>query len=121
MADFRCARGPPVECGTASRVVQIQSRLVPPIPTTDEPFRFARLTLDSGEEVLTMMRLILAGLLFLSVGTGLSGCVVRERTVATGPGRCAGGVWIDGHYGRHGRWHPGHWRCPGVVERIEID
>jgi hypothetical protein len=66
-------------------------------------------------------RLILAGLLFLSVGTGLSGCVVRERTVAARPGTCPGGYWIEGHYGPRGRWHPGHWRCPGVVERIEID
>lgn len=67
------------------------------------------------------MRLIVAGLLFLSAATGLSSCVVRERAVATGPGRCPGGVWIEGHHGRSGRWHPGHWRCPGVVERIEID
>jgi len=67
------------------------------------------------------MRLILAGLLFLSAATGLSSCVVRERAVATGPGRCPGGAWIEGHYGPRGRWHPGHWRCPGVVERIEID
>jgi hypothetical protein len=85
-----------------------------------EPFRFARLTLDSREEVPMTMRLILAGLLFLSAATGLSGCVVRERTVAR-PGGCPGGVWVDGHHGPRGRWHPGHWRCPGVVERIEID
>jgi hypothetical protein len=55
------------------------------------------------------------------VGSGLSGCVVRERTVAARPGACPGGVWIEGHYGPRGRWHPAHWRCPGVVERIEID
>jgi hypothetical protein len=66
------------------------------------------------------MRLILAGLLFLSAATGLSSCVVRERTIAR-PGGCPGGVWTEGHYGRRGHWHPGHWRCPGVVERIEID
>ncbi|HEY7374427.1 MAG TPA: hypothetical protein VIF57_19845 [Polyangia bacterium] len=53
-------------------------------------------------------------------GTAASGCVVREQRVATGP-RCRGAVWIDGHHGPRGRWHPGHWRCPGVVERIEID
>jgi hypothetical protein len=67
------------------------------------------------------MRRILAmlTLAFVVAGTA-SGCVVREQHVATGP-RCRGAVWIDGHYGRYGRWHPGHWRCPGVVERIEID
>jgi hypothetical protein len=21
-----------------------------------------------------------------------------------------GAVWVPGHYGRFGRWHPGHWR-----------
>jgi hypothetical protein len=87
---------------------------------TVEPFRFAGFTLDSREEVLMTMRLILAGLLFLSTATGLSSCVVRERTVAR-PGGCPGGVWVEGHHGPRGRWHPGHWRCPGVVERIEID
>ncbi len=55
-----------------------------------------------------------------SLGAGASGCVVRERRVATGP-RCNGGVWVEGHYGHHRRWHPGHWRCPGEVERIELD
>ena len=47
---------------------------------------------------------------------GLSGCVVHEREVVRAPPRCPGGVWIEGHYGPHGYWHPGHWRCPGVVE-----
>lgn len=46
----------------------------------------------------------------------LSGCVVHEREVVRAPPRCSGGVWIEGHYGPHGYWHPGHWRCPGVVE-----
>jgi hypothetical protein len=53
------------------------------------------------------------------VGT-LSACVVREERVER-PGRCEGGVWIEGHHGPAGRWHPGHWRCPGVVERVEIE
>jgi len=70
------------------------------------------------------MRQLIFGLaLALSVaivGTTLSGCVVREQRVAAGPG-CQGGYWIAGHYGPRGRWHPGHWRCPGLVERIEID
>jgi hypothetical protein len=46
----------------------------------------------------------------------LSGCVVHEREVVRAPPRCPGGVWIEGHYGPRGYWHPGHWRCPGVVE-----
>jgi hypothetical protein len=50
----------------------------------------------------------------LLVGT-LSACVVREERVAR-PGPCRGGVWIEGHHGPGGRWHPAHWRCPGVVE-----
>jgi hypothetical protein len=53
-----------------------------------------------------------------------TGCVVRERAYARGPGyghACRGGVFVEGHYGPHGRWHSGHWRCPGVVERIEIE
>jgi hypothetical protein len=50
----------------------------------------------------------------LAVGS-LTSCVVRERTVAR-PGGCPGGVWIEGHEGPGGRWHPGHYRCPGVVE-----
>jgi hypothetical protein len=49
----------------------------------------------------------------------LSGCVVEARPAP--PGRCPGGVWVAGHYGPHGRWHPGHWRCPGVVEVVEVD
>ena len=63
-----------------------------------------------------MVRRILSfGLLAaLAIGS-LTSCIVRERTVA-GPGRCPGGVWMEGHYGPAGRWHPGHWRCPGVVE-----
>ena len=47
---------------------------------------------------------------------GLSGCVVHEREVVRAPPRCPGGVWVEGHYGPRGAWHPGHWRCPGVVE-----
>jgi hypothetical protein len=50
----------------------------------------------------------------------LGGCVVAARP-AYGPPACAGGVWIVGHYGPRGVWHPGHWRCPGVVERVEVE
>jgi hypothetical protein len=63
------------------------------------------------------------GLVTALSAVGSSGCVVRERRYANYPpaGGCRGGYWIEGHYGPRGRWHPGHWRCPGVVERIEID
>ena len=68
-----------------------------------------------------MKRLITALGLAAVLGTSLSACVVREQRVATGP-RCRGGYWVEGHYGRHsGRWIQGHWRCPGEVERIEIE
>jgi hypothetical protein len=50
----------------------------------------------------------------------LLGCVVEERPVRH-PRPCAGGVWVAGHYGPRGHWHPGHWRCPGVVEVVEVD
>jgi hypothetical protein len=66
-----------------------------------------------------MRRLSWLGALAMLAAT-LSACVVRERTVAR-PGYCAGGVWIGPHYGRYGGYHRGHWRCPGVVERVEID
>ena len=68
-----------------------------------------------------MMRLRrVMAILFL--GMTVSGCVVRERRVVTArPGGCPGGVWIEGHRGPRGGWHHGHWRCPGMVERIEID
>jgi hypothetical protein len=68
-----------------------------------------------------LKRLLLAGVMLVSSAGAISGCVVRERTVASRPGRCPGGYWVEGHHGPRGRWHPGHWRCPGVVERIEID
>jgi hypothetical protein len=62
-------------------------------------------------------------LLAVTTAWALTGCIVRERVVAERPvgGGCPGGYYIEGHRGPHGRWHPGHWRCPGVVERIEID
>ena len=46
----------------------------------------------------------------------LSACVVHERELVRAPPPCRGGVWVEGHYGPHGGWHPAHWRCPGVVE-----
>jgi hypothetical protein len=48
----------------------------------------------------------------------LSGCVV-ESNVRRAP--CPGGWWVEGHYGPRGRWHPGHWRCPGAIEVVEVD
>jgi hypothetical protein len=48
------------------------------------------------------------------------GCVVHERAAVVRPASsCAGGVWVEGHYGPHGAWHEGHWRCPGVIEVVE--
>lgn len=48
----------------------------------------------------------------------VEGCYVRARG---GPPACRGGVFIEGHRGPRGRWHEGHWRCPGVVEVVEVD
>ena len=69
------------------------------------------------------MRRLMGALALATVLGGLSaGCYVSEERVATaGPRHCPGGYWVQGHYGPRGRWHPGHWRCPGVVERIEIE
>ena len=56
-------------------------------------------------------------MLLASMALTLSGCVVHEREVVRAPAPpCAGGVWVEGHYGPQGAWHPAHWRCPGVVE-----
>jgi hypothetical protein len=52
----------------------------------------------------------------------LSGCVVRERVVVVRPAPpCPGAVWMEGHYGPRGRWHPGHWRCTEGVEVVEVE
>ncbi len=66
------------------------------------------------------MRAFLLGVLGLVASSCLlSGCLVRERRVAVArPAGCHHGVWVDGHHGRDGRWHPGYWRCPGVAERV---
>ena len=57
-----------------------------------------------------MKRLLVAVVLAFTGAVSVSGCVVRERTVAR-PG-CPGGAWIEGHRGFHGEWHAGHWSCP---------
>ncbi len=58
-------------------------------------------------------------LLFISVGE--IGCAPRVVVVDRGRPACPGGIFIEGHRGPRGRWHPGHWRCPGVVEVVEVD
>lgn len=57
-------------------------------------------------------RLSKLGLILPLAAVLLAGCVVAARPAAP----CPGAVWIEGGYDRHGRWHHGHWRCPGVVE-----
>jgi len=49
-------------------------------------------------------------------GAGAGTSPTRARGGARTAPPCAGGVWVAGHYGPQGAWHPGHWRCPGVVE-----
>ena len=66
------------------------------------------------------MTMIRAALSLSFLALTLSGCVVEDRT-AVRRAPCPGGWWVEGHYGPRGRWHPGHWRCPGVVEVIEVD
>jgi hypothetical protein len=45
--------------------------------------------------------LVLLGIL------GSAGCYTEY---AVRPTHCVA-VWVPGHYGPFGRWHPGHWRC----------
>ena len=64
-----------------------------------------------------MRRLLRFGVLAALLGASTSACVVREQPVVVArPAPCAGGYWVQGHYDRVGRWHPSHWRCPGVIE-----
>jgi hypothetical protein len=53
------------------------------------------------------------------VAAALSGCIVETRP-APPPPPCPGGYWVEGHYGPYGYWRRGHWRCPGVVEVVEV-
>jgi hypothetical protein len=58
----------------------------------------------------------------LVVVPAVSGCIVEERPVVVRrPPPCPGAMFIGGHYGPRGYWHPGHWRCPGVVEVVEVE
>ena len=58
----------------------------------------------------------LALLTLIVLGALLPGCIVRAP-VYRGPA-CGGGpaIWVREHYDRHGYFHPGHWRCPEVIE-----
>ena len=57
------------------------------------------------------MRRALLGLVALLGSTGCV-CAVREPPPPPQPAYyCPQWVWIQGHYGPMGRWHPGHWRC----------
>jgi hypothetical protein len=68
-----------------------------------------------------LKRTFLLVVLTTTVAT-IAGCVVEERAVVERPRRpCPAGAWVEGHYGPRGRWHPGHWRCPGVIEVVEVD
>jgi hypothetical protein len=57
----------------------------------------------------------------LAGSTLLTGCVVRPAVirpvgavaVVRPAAPCPGGFFQPGYRGRWGRWHPGHWRCPG--------
>jgi hypothetical protein len=43
----------------------------------------------------------------------LSGCttyVQAPRAEVVGVAPYPGAVWVPGHYGPYGGWHPGHWR-----------
>jgi hypothetical protein len=47
--------------------------------------------------------------LLLALGlAGAAGCYTEEYELR--PATCRA-VWVPGHYGAWGRWHPGHWRC----------
>ena len=47
----------------------------------------------------------------------LSGCTTYVQgpppgqAVVVGPAPYPGAVWVPGHYGPYGGWHPGHWRA----------
>jgi hypothetical protein len=66
------------------------------------------------------LRAVLVPCMVAFAALSLSGCVVEERGYARHEPPCPGGRWIEGHYGPYGAWHRGHWRCPGVVEVVEV-
>jgi hypothetical protein len=54
-----------------------------------------------------MRRSVCALLVALVAGASAAGCYTEY---AVRPVHCRA-VFIPGHYGTWGRWHPGHWRC----------
>ncbi len=61
-----------------------------------------------------MKRLFKSSWVFVLAASLLGGCIVRERVVLRDQAPpCRGGIWVEGHYGPYGHWHPGHWQCPG--------
>jgi hypothetical protein len=59
-----------------------------------------------------VQRLFAAFGLLMVLGAVASGCYVAPVRGE----HCRGGYWVEGHRGPRGRWHEGHWRCPGVIE-----
>ncbi len=53
------------------------------------------------------MRTLRAVVLALAAGGALGGCYTEYQVRPVG---CRA-VWVPGHYGPWGRWHPAHWRC----------
>ena len=45
------------------------------------------------------------------------GCIVREVRPAR---PCANAVWVEGHYGPRGAWHPAHWKCAAAAHEVII-
>jgi hypothetical protein len=77
---------------------------------------------DTPLDMALLRRFVLAVTASSLTLAAIPGCVVQERVVVARPAPpCPGAMWIEGHYGPRGRWHHGHWRCPGVVEVIEVE
>jgi hypothetical protein len=61
-----------------------------------------------------MRSLLRLGLLAAVLGASTAACYVEPQPVMVArPAPCAGGVFVQGHYDRFGRFYPPHWRCPG--------
>ena len=54
-----------------------------------------------------MGRTLRALLLVLLAGASVAGCYTEYDVRPA----CRRAVFIPGHYGPFGRWHPAHWRC----------
>jgi hypothetical protein len=55
----------------------------------------------------------------LFVLLSLTSCIAERRPVVERPHGCRHPVWVEGHRGPHGHWHPGYWRCDDRVIVIE--